>query len=162
MILDSYLADSKKPLPADRVAQRTRVLNALTTDLDDRGGIERASTEWDLGDVERERLDRWAMEDRATRAAASTFAARAEALLPGYDGVLVGEALTNGCYVFLTEDRGVLRHARTLFGWGLAALRPGELLDHLSDASELDHSGHGYLLVPDLLPLARFYAITDS
>lgn len=162
VIFPAYLTDSRKPLSPERTAARVRVLDALRTDLADRGGTERASVEWDLDDEARECLERWVADDDASRLAASRFAAKAESLMPGYDGQLVAEALTTGCHVFLTEDRGILRHARTLFGWGIAALRPGELLALLAQAGELHPIATEYQLVPDLLSLARFYAITES
>lgn len=161
-IFESYLTDSKKPLSAKRVADRVRVRKALANDLSDRGGVERAPANWwDLTDDERENVERWIADDRASCHAAARFAPKAESLMPGYDGQRVAEALTTGCHVFLTEDRGILRHAHTLFGWGLALFRPGELLDALTQAGELDPVCTRYELAPDLLPLARFFAIQD-
>lgn len=162
LIFESYLTDSRKPLAADRTADRVRVLDALTMDLADRGGTDRASSVWDLDDDQRERLECWIAEDHSAREVATSFAAQAELLLPGYDGRLVGQALTTGCHVFLTEDRGILRHARTLFGWGVSVLRPAELLGLLAEAGELNRDATEHHLVPDLLPLARFYAIAQS
>lgn len=161
VIFESYITDSRKPLPPDVTAERMRVLTALSTDLADRGGTKRATSTWDLSDDERDILERWDAADRAACATAAGFAAKATSLLPGYDGRLVSEALATGCHVFLTEDRGILRHARTLFGWGISVLRPGELLDLLAEAGELHRPATEYQLAPDLLSLSRFYAISE-
>jgi hypothetical protein len=106
----------------------------------------------------------WLFEDRRAREAAQPFADRAQGLLPGYDGELVADALRLGSHVFLTEDRGILAESRLLFSWGISVLRPGELLDALEDAGELECElgGPGYELAPDLLSLSRFYAIAAS
>jgi hypothetical protein len=159
VIFESYLTDSRKPLSAERTAGRERVLAALTADLADRGGAERASISWDLDEDEQDCLQGWIDDDRTSRSAGLCAATKVGTLLTGYDGRLVAEALSTGCHVFLTEDRGILGQARTLFGWGLSVLRPGELLDLLETAGELVRGPPEDQLIPDLLSLARFYAI---
>jgi hypothetical protein len=161
VISDLYLVDSRKPLSTTRQADRERVLDALRLDLYDRGGLERAGVDRDLAEENCERLRDWIAEDAQAREAAKPLAVRAEHMLPGCDGRLVADALRLGSHVFLTEDCGILAHARSLFGWGLSILRPSELLRSLEDTGELDDafSGAGMDLVPDLLPLSRFYAI---
>ncbi|HET7425476.1 MAG TPA: hypothetical protein VFJ50_00445 [Gemmatimonadales bacterium] len=105
--------------------------------------------------------DGWLADDETSRALASPFAAQARLLLAGYDGELVADALLDGCHVFVTENRGILNHARLIYGWGLAVMRPAELLDALEESGELQAEGN-YDLVPDLLSLSHFYAIPES
>jgi hypothetical protein len=161
VISQHYLDDAKKPLSAARRADRRRVMEALGQDLADRGGIHRGSHDWDLDDHERADREQWDIEDERSRIAVDPFAAQAESMLTGHDGLLVADALRNGCHVFLTEDRGVLARAQTLFGWGIAAVRPGELLDALDEGGELgpEAGAPGWAPAPDLSSLARFYAI---
>jgi hypothetical protein len=157
VVSEQYLHDALKPLSEQRLADRRRVLDALHSDLVSRGGIERASTEWDLTDDERATYERWCADDEHSRTSATPFATRAENLLPGYDRRLVGDALRQGCHVFLMEDRGTLKRADVLFGWGLAAMRPSTLLDRLDEAGTFPPDPSG--LIPDLSSLAHFYAI---
>ncbi len=161
-----YLSDSRKRrLPAAVLASRQRVLDALQADLQDRGGLDRNIVWYELEDDRRAQLEAWCSDDDRDRAAAEPFAIQAEAMLPGTDGRLVGEALRSGAHVFLTEDRGILRKSDLLYAWGLSVLRPGELRDALDDAGELGPGGvggPGFELIPDLLSLTRFYAIAED
>ncbi len=166
MVSDTYVDDSRKPLPAAERAKRERVLDALETDMRDRGGLDRGPAWWGLEEDEREHRSKWCRDDDHARGQAESFAAGAEQMLRGNDGKLVADALRMGTHVFLTEDRGILRKSRLLFGWGLSVLRPGELLDALDDAGEFGDGGvgfgsPGFELAPDLLSLSRFYAIAD-
>jgi hypothetical protein len=91
------------------------------------------------------------------------FADRVEWPLRGTAGRLVAAALRTGCHVFLTEDRGILARAQQLFAWGIAAMRPAALLGELDAAGELSTGGpFADGLVPDLLSLARFYALPGA
>jgi hypothetical protein len=157
VVSEQYLHDASKPLSERRQADRRRVLDALHRDLMSRGGTQRASVEWDLADDERAAYEQWCADDEHSRRSATALTTRAEELLPGYDGRLAADALRQGCHVFLTEDRGILKRAGVLFGWGLTAMRPGTLLDRLDEAGEFRPDSSG--LVPDLLSLAQFYAI---
>ena len=166
MLSDLYLRDSrKKQLPAAVVASRRRVLDALSADMQDRGGLDRNVVWCEPEHERRALLEGWCSEDDHARAIVEPFAIQAEALLPGVDGLLVGAALRCGVHVFLTQDRGVLRKAGLLYAWGLSILRSGQLLDALDDAGELGTGGvggPGFELAPDLLSLSRFYAIAES
>jgi hypothetical protein len=166
VLSDLYLSDSrKKKLPAAVVASRQRVLDALSADMQDRGGLDRKIVWCEPEDDRRALLEGWCSDDDHARAVVEPFAIQAEAMLPGSDGLLVGAALRSGVHVFLTEDRGVLRKAGLLYAWGLSVLRPGQLLDALDDAGELGTGGiggPGFELAPDLLSLSRFYAIAES
>lgn len=157
VISPHYLDDAKKPLSAVQRADRRRVMDALSQDLVERGGIHRGSYDWDLDDDERADREQWGIDDERSRIAVEPFAAQAESMLAGHDGLLVADALRNGCHVFLTEDRGVLARAQILFGWGIAILRPGELLDALDAGGELgpEAGAPGWKLAPDLSSLAR-------
>jgi hypothetical protein len=166
VLSELYLRDSrKKQLPAAVVAGRRRVLDALSADTQDRGGLDRNGTWCEPEDERRALLERWCSEDDHARAVVEPFAIQAETMLPGTDGQLVGAALRSGVHVFLTEDRGVLRKSGLLYGWGLSVLRPGQLLDALDDAGELGPDGvggPGFELAPDLLSLSRFCAIGEN
>lgn len=160
---DEYLLDARKPLSPERRRGRERVVAALRADLADRGGLERATANWDLDADTRAELAAWRADDEHRRRSAAALAPRIEALLPRADGRLVAGAVRAGCHVFLTEDRGILGRGPRLFAWGIAALRPGELLDRLEAAGELDsgRADNGGL-VPDLRSLAHFYALPAS
>ena len=164
-VSDLYLADSRgKPLSAERRERRVKVLEALTADMRDRGGLERGIAWWELDGHEREMIEGWITDDERARQLATGFALEVKRILDGIDGALVADALRLGSHVFLTEDRGILRKSRLLYGWGLSVLRPCELLELLDAAGELGEGGigaSGYELAPDLLSLARFYAIAE-
>jgi hypothetical protein len=66
-------------------------------------------------------------------------------LLPGLpantDSELMAIAIRAGCHVFLTRDIPVARRAPRLRPFGLAVMRPSDLLDQLAAANDLDLIG---------------------
>jgi hypothetical protein len=89
---------------------------------------------------------------------------RITALIPGNDGSLAADAAASGCHVFLTEDVRILKRAPRLRAIaGIVAMGPGELLDALGDAGELQEnwmSNGG--LAPDLQSFAHFYGLVGE
>jgi hypothetical protein len=79
------------------------------------------------------------------------------------DRELVEAAYDAGCHAFLTGDKGILRCHSSLSTLGLAILTPGQLLDALDGAGELDETRGGHFVLPDLSTLSRLYAgFSDS
>ena len=74
------------------------------------------------------------------------------------DRGLVEAAYDDGCHVFLTADKGVLKCHDSLFRSGLAILTPGELLTALDEAGELDETRSGNFPIPDLSTITHLYA----
>jgi hypothetical protein len=62
---------------------------------------------------------------------------QADCITPAPDRLLVEEAITGGCHVFLTRDRKVLKQAPWLETMGLAVMAPSALLDTMLDSDEM-------------------------
>lgn len=81
----------------------------------------------------------------------------------GQDKNLVLEALDEGCHVFVTTDKKILRCHRYFMPLGLAILSPAQLLEGLDASGELDDCDAPLdSLVPDISALARFYGAFAS
>lgn len=144
VVSDRYLDDSKKGVSDDELRNRERVLETLSCDLWERGGL---GTSTSRGRRARE---------------VEPYVVRAEHLLSGHDGLLVGDALRLGAHVFLTEDRRVLARRSVLAGWGLSVLRPVDLVGAVIEVGEMESDGSVWRTdqpAPDLLALTRFYEI---
>jgi hypothetical protein len=76
----------------------------------------------------------------------------------GADRELVFDAVADGCHVFLTADKKILRCHRFFIGTGLAILSPAQLLEELDATGELDDCDNPRESpAPDISALARFY-----
>lgn len=90
--------------------------------------------------------------------------------LPHLDGFvanrdtrLLRHAIRDGCHVFLTRDRGISRKAARLRSYGIAVLRPSELVDLLAEGDDLTFLGaeggvcdsHKWMHLEGLLALQR-------
>ncbi len=66
-----------------------------------------------------------------------------------------------GSHVFLTYDEDVLRCAGGLEASGMTALRPEQLLEHLSEVGELEplEAADTKSLLPDISAFGRFYSL---
>lgn len=153
------LADSeRRPLTAERIAERERVLAALGNDLWMRGGLERASQDED-GEVilvneelppsiHQEQM-RLLLEGRES-----------PLTLPrGFDGDLVREALESGCHGFLSHDKKVLRCNARCSRLGLVLLRPDELLARLYEGGEFSTTETIDAPFPDMISASTYYSM---
>jgi hypothetical protein len=151
-----HLTDSrKKPLTEERKRAREAAVRELETDFFERGGLEPVIPD-DLS-IEDKPCALHAVPPphlRSTSPPAADWGWPKDEL----DRRLVEAASDSGCHVFLTSDKGALKTHKALFPRGIAILSPGQLLEALDDSGELDGTGGGDLLSPDLSTFARFHA----
>lgn len=155
----THLVDAQKPMTPHRKLARQAAVRELEQDCRDRGGREPH-----LRDV--------LVEDRPcplhsvpVRAAADPPRSSADPPLPrrGQDKRLVLEALEDGCHVFVTTDKKILRCHRYFMNLGLAILSPAQLLEELDASGELgDCDTPINSPAPDISALARFYGAFAS
>jgi hypothetical protein len=112
-VFDRQLTDARRQLTAERASARMRQVEEITAALH----------------CLRQDTDRW---EPAVDEAMPTPSSL-DWMEPGADRELLEAAIDAGCHVFLTRDHDVLRYARALEAYWLAALSPAELLDRLDD-----------------------------
>lgn len=150
-----HLADSPEPLTGEHRQAREDAVRELGRDYLERGG-NRAVVAEGLQTADQP-CALHAVPAAGRRA--NSEAARAW-LWPKdeRDRGLVEAAYDEGCHVFLTTDKGVLKCHDSLFRKGLAIMTPGKLLAVLDDAGELDDTRGGNFPIPDLSTISRLYA----
>ena len=147
-----YQRDSNKPLDDRRMQERQRVVDAMAQDFWSRGGFDQHSADDDA-------LSARAMRGRTPGGTMSLLEHRR---WPSgeRDALLLREAIEVGCHVFLTEDKGILGCAETGRAYGLAVLRPAQMLELLDQAGELSTTQAP--LLPDLMCMSRYLEMFDT
>ena len=150
----THLIDAQKPMTPHQELARQAAVRELEQDFFERGGFEPH-----LEDVSVE--DRpCALHSVPVRAVIDLPTSSTDPSLPrrGQDEQLVYEALEDGCHVFITTDKKILRCHRYFMNLGLAILSPAQLLEELDASGELDDCDSPLNSpAPDLSALARFY-----
>lgn len=155
----THLIDAQNPMTPDREAARRAAFRELEQDFRERGGYELY-----LRDVLVEDQP-CALHSVPVRLAIDPPMSSTDPPLPkrGQDKNLVLEALDEGCHIFVTTDKKILRCHRYFMGLGLAILSPAQLLEELDASGELDDCASPLNSpVPDLSALARFYGAFAS
>jgi hypothetical protein len=160
----THLGDfnSRKTVPAERMAARRAAVRKLSRDFEERGGREPFLRESNLPLQD----EPCALHSAPVRSAAKDMTIpQAAELLPrrGQDKRLVLSALAAGSHVFVTENKKVLLCHHSFMDLGLAILNPARLLEELDASGELDESGSiSTAPSPDLSAFARFYGAFAS
>lgn len=151
---ERLLGDARTGIRADRLRAREIAIEQLSQDFFERGGLECHLSD----DVRAEdpvcpvhpdaSVRPWPVRTPAPRWPSRRL-----------DRALLRAALQAGCHVFMTEDRGILRSHLTLRAYGIAVLRPSEVLESLDATRELEPVSSAYGPVPDISALARFYSL---
>ena len=155
----THLIDAQNPMTLDREAARRAAVRELEHDFRERGGYELY-----LRDVSVEDQP-CVLHSVPVRIATDRPTPSANPPLPerGQDKNLILEALDEGCHVFVTTDKKILRCRRYFMPLGLAILSPAQLLEELDASGELDDCDAPLNSpVPDLSALARFYGAFAS
>lgn len=149
-VFQEQLNDARKGLVAEQRHRRVRLLDAFYT-------------------VAREQENRAVTEDGAvdanSRLGTTTLYPpyNASSIRHELDRQIVEAAFRAGCHLLLTEDeRHLLRHRRTLAEYGLAVMRPSELLRCLWTAGELTMERCVSGLVPDNHGFVHLIRVLDE
>jgi hypothetical protein len=150
-----HLGDARKPLSAERRAAREAAVEQLGQDFFERGGFETIHHEG---------------AEIVDRPCALHAALRAQHRVPRreemgrkepsgkMDRKLLRAAQEDGCHVFLTEDKGILRCHSDSLAAEVAILRPAELIEALEESGELEDTlGPMDAPFPDIAAISRLY-----
>lgn len=149
-----HLSDSKKPLSEDRKRAREDAVRELGRDFFERGRHEAIMRDNALPMDQPCALHALPITNHSARPERVQDCRWPKGDL---DRQLVEAAYREGCHVFLTTDRDILRSHETLHRHGLAIMTPTQLLDDLDCSGELDAPLDTYI-APDLSVLARLYS----
>jgi hypothetical protein len=155
----THLMDAQRPMTPQQEAARRAAVRELDQDFRERGGGEPQVRDVPIEDQP------CSLHSVPVRPAIDPPTSSTDPQLPrrGQDERLVFEALEEGCHVFITTDKKILRCHRSFMNLGLAILNPTQLLEELDASGELDDCDAPLNSpVPDLSALARFYGAFAS
>lgn len=155
----THLRDAQKPMTPQQKLARQSAVRELDQDFRERGEYEPQVRDVSVDDQP------CALHSVPVCTAADLSAFSPEPPLPkrGQDERLVFEALQEGCHLFVTADKKILRCHRSFMNMGLAILSPAQLLEELDASGELDDCNTPLNSPsPDLSALARFYGAFAS
>ncbi len=150
-----HLYDARKPLDSERRLAREAAVDQLGQDFFERGGFEAVHRDDQVPINAPCPLHAALRAHRLQMMFRNTIGREPRG---DCDRELLVAALEEGCHVFLTEDKGILRCHDNFVEKGIAILRPIDLMEILDAESELDETATPIEApFPDVAAIARFY-----
>lgn len=150
-----HLYDARKPLDLERRLAREAAVDELGQDFFERGGFEAVHRDDQIPINEPCPLHAALRAQHLRTMVRNTMGREPTG---DRDRELLVAALKDGCHVFLTEDKGILRCHDNFVERGITILRPIELIEILDAQGELNETATPFEApFPDVAAIARLY-----